>query len=245
MTGRSVAGAGSGGRLCFASLPPRRRSTVAGSRPGALCSPRPPLPEGEEATRPRAGGARDLTPAQAKAITHPPARGEARDDARSGHRSRFHPPARGGGRGSRSAHKHRLAHTRPRAGGGASSLTTLEAPYDAPARARGSAMCLRRPPSHRRRTRPRAGKRGTPPPPPPPPPTHPPARGEARRCARAEPPLRSAPARARGKRPWHRATRGVVRPPARARGAGGGTEFGAVRTSTNSHPPARGGGPGS
>ena len=71
----------------------------------------------------------------------------------------------------------------------------------APARARGSAMCLRRPPSHRRRTRPRAGKR-----------------------------------------PWHRATRGVVRPPARARGAGGGTEFGAVRTSTNSHPPARGGG---
>ena len=29
----------------------------------------------------------------------------------------------------------------------------------APARARGSAMCLRRPPSHRRRTRPRAGKR--------------------------------------------------------------------------------------
>ena len=221
MTGRSVAGAGSGGRLCFASLPPRRRSTVAGSRPGALCSPRPPLPEGEEATRPRAGGARDLTPAQAKAITHPPARGEARDDARSGHRSRFHPPARGGG---------------------ASSLTTLEAPYDAPARARGSAMCLRRPPSHRRRTRPRAGKRGTPPPPPPPPPTHPPARGEARRCARAEPPLRSAPARARGKRPWHRATRGVVRPPARARGAGGGTEFGAVRTSTNSHPPARGGG---
>ena len=201
MTGRSVAGAGSGGRLCFASLPPRRRSTVAGSRPGALCSPRPPLPEGEEATRPRAGGARVHSQHWRHPMTHPPARGEARD-----------------------------------------LIAAAMLEVTAPARARGSAMCLRRPPSHRRRTRPRAGKRGTPPPPPPPPPTHPPARGEARRCARAEPPLRSAPARARGKRPWHRATRGVVRPPARARGAGGGTEFGAVRTSTNSHPPARGGG---
>ena len=198
MTGRSVAGAGSGGRLCFASLPPRRRSTVAGSRPGALCSPRPPLPEGEEATRPRAGGARDLTPAQAKAITHPPARGEARDDARSGHRSRFHPPARGGGRGSRSAHKHRLAHTRPRAGGGASSLTTLEAPYDAPARARGSARSHRCGDARGHRTRPRAGKRDVSQAPPLAPSPHPPARGEARNTTTPTTTTTHAPARARG-----------------------------------------------
>ena len=222
MTGRSVAGAGSGGRLCFASLPPRRRSTVAGSRPGALCSPRPPLPEGEEATRPRAGGgAGPGRPTNTGSHTPARARGGARVHSQHWRHPMTHPPARGEARDLIAA-------------------AMLE--VTAPARARGSAMCLRRPPSHRRRTRPRAGKRGTPPPPPPPPPTHPPARGEARRCARAEPPLRSAPARARGKRPWHRATRGVVRPPARARGAGGGTEFGAVRTSTNSHPPARGGG---
>ena len=116
MTGRSVAGAGSGGRLCFASLPPRRRSTVAGSRPGALCSPRPPLPEGEEATRPRAGGARDLTPAQAKAITHPPARGEARCVSGAPPRTVAAPARARGSAEHHHPHHHHHPRTRPRAG---------------------------------------------------------------------------------------------------------------------------------
>ena len=178
MTGRSVAGAGSGGRLCFASLPPRRRSTVAGSRPGALCSPRPPLPEGEEATRPRAGG--------------------ARDDARSGHRSRFHPPARGGGAGP-GRPTNTGSHTPARArGGGASSLTTLEAPYDAPARARGSARSHRCGDARGHRTRPRAGKRDVSQAPPLAPSPHPPARGEARNTTTPTTTTTHAPARARG-----------------------------------------------
>ena len=222
MTGRSVAGAGSGGRLCFASLPPRRRSTVAGSRPGALCSPRPPLPEGEEATRPRAGG--------------------ARDDARSGHRSRFHPPARGGGARVHSQHwMHPMTH--PPARGEARCVSGAPPrTVAAPARARGSAEHHHPHHHHHPRTRPRAGKRDAAPGPSRHYVPHPPARGGS--APGTEPPAAwCGPPPARGGRGGARNSARCAHPRTRTPPrAGGASTTKLLYAAQDAHPPARGGG---